>query len=67
MVTERLPMRKTREILRRLKWALHRSNREATRSLGVSAGVVRTTDTHVVQRMALPGTGHRGVARRVHG
>lgn len=42
MATERLPMRKTREILR-LKWVLHRSNRETARSLGISAGAVSAT------------------------
>ena len=39
MATERLPMRKLREILR-LKWVAHRSHREVARSLGVSAGTV---------------------------
>ena len=39
MATERLPMRKIREILR-LKWVAQRSHREAARSLGVSAGAV---------------------------
>ena len=39
MATERVPMRKIREILR-LKWVAQRSHREAARSLGVSAGTV---------------------------
>lgn len=39
MATERLSMRKAREILR-LKWVLGRTHREAARSLGISAGVV---------------------------
>ena len=39
MATERLPMRKIREILR-LKWVAQRSHREAARSLGVSVGAV---------------------------
>jgi transposase len=39
MATERLPMRKLREILR-LKWVAQRSHREVARSLGVSAGTV---------------------------
>lgn len=39
MATERVPMRKIREILR-LKWVAHRSHREAARSLGVSPGAV---------------------------
>jgi hypothetical protein len=39
MAAERLPMRKTREILRQ-KWELGRSHREVARSLGVSLGVV---------------------------
>lgn len=39
MATERLPMRKMREILR-LKWVAQRSHREAARSLGVSPGAV---------------------------
>lgn len=39
MATERLSMRKTKEILRQ-KWALRRSHRAVARSVGVSAGVV---------------------------
>ena len=39
MATERLPMRKIRDILR-LKWTLQRSHRETARSVGVSAGSV---------------------------
>src|SRR5260221_7353328 len=39
MATERLSMRKTREILRQ-KWAQGRSHREVAASLGVSAGAV---------------------------
>jgi transposase len=39
MATERLSMRKTREILR-LKWVLGKSHRDTARSLGVSAGAV---------------------------
>ena len=39
MATERLPMRKIREILR-LKWVLKRSHRETARSLGISPGAV---------------------------
>jgi transposase len=39
VATERLPMRKTREILR-LKWELQLSNRDAARSVGVSPGTV---------------------------
>ena len=39
MATERVPMRKIREILR-LKWVAQRSHREVARSLGVSAGTV---------------------------
>jgi hypothetical protein len=42
MATERLSMRKTREILR-LKWDLGRSHREVAQSLGVSVGVVGST------------------------
>jgi transposase len=42
MATERLSMRKTREILR-LKWALGRSHREVARSLGISSGAVGST------------------------
>jgi hypothetical protein len=42
MATERLSMRKTREILR-LKWGLDRSHREVARSLGVSLGMVGVT------------------------
>lgn len=41
MATERLPMRKIREILR-LRWALGLSVRRTARSLGVSTGVVST-------------------------
>ena len=43
MARERLPMRKTREILR-LCWSLGRSVRQTARSLGVSSGVARNTD-----------------------
>ena len=39
MATERLSMRKTREILRQ-KWELGRSHREVARSVGTSAGAV---------------------------
>ena len=39
MATERLPMRKIREVLR-LRWQLGLTVREAARSLGVSVGVV---------------------------
>ena len=39
MATERLLMRKTREILRQ-KWVLHLTHREVTASLGVSIGAV---------------------------
>ena len=39
MATERLPMRKTREILRQ-KWVLKLTHREVTASLGVSIGAV---------------------------
>ena len=42
MATERLSMRKTREILR-LKWGLGRSHRDVAASLGVSVGVVGST------------------------
>lgn len=44
MATERLSMRKTREILRQ-KWALKRTHREVAKSVGVSAGVVGSTVT----------------------
>ena len=39
MATERLSMRKTKEILRQ-KWALKRSHRDIAKSAGVSVGVV---------------------------
>jgi hypothetical protein len=39
MATERLPMRKTREILRQ-KWILNLTHREVSASLGVSIGAV---------------------------
>lgn len=42
MPTERLSMRRTREILR-LKWVQGRTHREIHRSLGVSVGVVGYT------------------------
>ena len=42
MATERLSMRKTKEILR-LKWVMKRSHREVANSLGVSVGVVSKT------------------------
>jgi transposase len=42
MATERLSMRKTREILRQ-KWALERSHRDIAQSLGMSPGAIGTT------------------------
>lgn len=48
MATERLPMRKIREILR-LRWALGRSVRETARSLGVSTGVVSKTSSRATK------------------
>jgi transposase len=39
MATERMPMRKTREVLR-LKWVAQRSHREVAASVGVSPGAV---------------------------
>ena len=39
MATERLSMRKTREILRQ-KWTLERTHREVASSLNVGAGTV---------------------------
>ena len=42
MATERLSMRKIREILRQ-KWVLGRSHREVARSVGVSVGAVGGT------------------------
>ena len=39
MATERLSMRKTKEILRQ-KWALKRTHREVALSVGVSTGAV---------------------------
>lgn len=44
MATERLPMRKLRDILR-LKWTLHRTHREVARSLGISLGAVGSVVT----------------------
>ena len=49
MAHKRLPMRKTREILR-LKWVLNRSNRETARSLHVSAGGVSQAVTRARAR-----------------
>ena len=43
MATERLPMRKIREILRH-KWALGRSHREVAASLGISIGAVSAAE-----------------------
>src|SRR5438128_4782233 len=43
MATERLSMRKIREILRH-KWALGRSHRDVAASLGVSLGAVSDTE-----------------------
>ncbi len=42
MATERLSMRRIREILR-LKWELGKSHRETAKSLGISVGVVAST------------------------
>ena len=47
MATERLSMRKTREILRQ-KWELGRSHREVAHSLGVSLGAVTSTLTRAM-------------------
>lgn len=44
MPTERLSMRKTREILR-LKWLLHRSHREIQRATGAGLGTISDTAT----------------------
>ena len=44
MATERLSMRKTREILRQ-KWELGRSHREIAASVGASASIVGTTSS----------------------
>jgi transposase len=44
MATERLPMRKTREVLR-LRWELGLTVRETSRGLGVSVGVVQKTSS----------------------
>jgi DNA-directed RNA polymerase specialized sigma24 family protein len=52
MATQRLSMRKTREILR-LKWDLGRSHREVAQSLGVSVRVVGST----IRARPSPGTG----------
>ena len=43
MATERLSMRKIREILRH-KWALGRSHREVAASLGISVGAVSAAE-----------------------
>jgi transposase len=47
MATERLSMRKTREILRQ-KWKLLKTHREVAQSLGISAGLVGNTMARVV-------------------
>ena len=52
MATERLSMRKTREILRQ-KWVLGRSHRDVAASLGVSTGIV----SKVMSRAAAAGVG----------
>jgi hypothetical protein len=58
MATERLSMRKIREILR-LKWVLGKSHRDAARSLGVSpatvAGVVSRA-RHAMRSSVLGGS-----------
>ena len=48
MATERLTMRKIREVLR-LRWQLGRTVREAARGLGVSAGVVSKMSTRAAK------------------
>ena len=50
MATERLSMRKSREILRQ-KWVLGRSHREVVSSLGISAGIV----TKIISRATAAG------------
>ena len=57
MATERLPMRKSKEILR-LKWAQGRRNRHIARALEVGVGSV----SRVVQRAAAVGLTWEGVA-----
>jgi DNA-directed RNA polymerase specialized sigma24 family protein len=52
MATERLSMRKTREILR-LKWLLRRSHREIQRAVGVDLGTV--SDATRRRRQLRPG------------
>jgi DNA-directed RNA polymerase specialized sigma subunit len=49
MATERLPMRKIREVLR-LRWQLRLTVREAARSLGVSLGVVSKMGARAASR-----------------
>jgi len=49
MATQRLSMRKVREILR-LKWVLERSHREVVSSLGVSLGAVSETASRAKKR-----------------
>lgn len=55
MATERLDMRKTREILR-LKWEQGLSHRQIARSLGLSAGVVGSTMSRAKHAGLLPTT-----------
>ena len=53
MATERLDMRKTREILR-LKWEQGLTHRQIARSLGLSAGVVGSTMSRAKHAGLLP-------------
>jgi len=57
MATERLPMRKIRDILR-LRWTLCRPHPEVARSLGISLGTVGS----VVTRTAAKGLTWEGVS-----
>ena len=63
MATERLPMRKIREVLR-LRWQLELTVREAAASVGVSVGVVQKTAARAATARALTWAGGRGARRR---
>ena len=65
MPTERLSMRKTREILRQ-KWVLDRSHREVATSVGLSVGAVAGTQKRAAEAQLDRRGAEAHVAQLVH-
>jgi transposase len=70
MATERLSMRKTKEILRQ-KWALRRTHREVALSVGVStgavSGAVRRAEAAGLDWAAAEGLSEEALEQRLYG